>query len=37
MAAGPIYFRTFISAQPYDDDWIMSVVDRVCVHYCQKR
>jgi hypothetical protein len=36
MAAGPIYFRTFISAQPYDDDWIMTVIDRVCVHYCLK-
>ena len=36
MAAGPIYFLTFISAQPYDDDWIMTVIDRVCVHYCLK-
>jgi len=33
MAAGPIYFRTFISAQPYDDDWIMAVIDRVCTHF----
>jgi len=33
MTAGPIYFRTFISAQPYDDKWIKSVVDRVCTHY----
>jgi len=33
MAAGPIYFRTFISAQPYDDGWIMTVIDRVCTHY----
>jgi AcrR family transcriptional regulator len=33
MAAGPIYFRTFISAQAYDDAWIMTVIDRVCSHY----
>ena len=33
MAAGPIYFRTYISAQPYDDNWIMTIVDRVCSHY----
>ena len=33
MAAGPIYFRTFISAQPYDDEWIKTVIDRVCSHY----
>jgi len=33
MAAGPIYFRTFISAQPYDHGWIMTIIDRVCTHY----
>ena len=33
MAAGPIYFRTFVSSQPYDDNWIMTVIDRVCTHY----
>jgi AcrR family transcriptional regulator len=33
MAAGPIYFRTFISAQPYDDAWIRTIIDRVCTHY----
>lgn len=33
MAAGPIYFRAFIAAQPYDDDWIMTIIDRVCTHY----
>ena len=34
MVAGPIYFRTFIAAQPYDDEWIMTLIDRVCVHFC---
>ena len=33
MVAGPIYFRTFISAQPFDEAWIMKIVDRVCTHY----
>ena len=33
MAAGPVYFRTFISAQPYDDQWIMKLVGRVCSHF----
>jgi len=33
LAAGPIYFRTYISAQPYDEDWIMTIVDRVCSNY----
>lgn len=34
MAAGPIYFRKFVSSQPLTDDWVRKVVDRVCDHYC---
>jgi AcrR family transcriptional regulator len=33
MAAGPIYFRKFVSSQPLTDDWVRKVVDRVCDHY----
>ena len=33
MAAGPIYFRNFIAAKPMSDEWVRSVVDRVCDSY----
>lgn len=33
MAAGPIYFRRFISAQPLDDAWVRKAVDQVCDRY----
>lgn len=36
MAAGPIYFRRFISAQPLDEGWVRKVVDQVCDRYCLK-
>jgi AcrR family transcriptional regulator len=36
MAAGPIYFRRFISAQPLTETWVRKVVDQVCDHYCRK-
>lgn len=35
MAAGPIFFRLFVSARPYDDRWLRRLVDQVCHHYCQ--
>ncbi len=34
MAVGPIYFRLFISARPFDDEWLGKIVDQVCRHYC---
>ena len=37
MAAGPIYFRKFISSQALTDDWVKKVVDQVCDHYCVKK
>lgn len=37
MAAGPIYFRKFISAQPLSDEWVGKVVNQVCDRYCLKR
>lgn len=33
MAAGPLYFRRFIAAQPLTDDWVRNVVDQVCNRY----
>lgn len=36
MAAGPIYFRRFISAQPMDESWVRKIVDQVCDRYCLK-
>lgn len=30
MAAGPIYFRRFIASQPVTEDWVRSVLHRVC-------
>lgn len=36
MAAGPIYFRKFISAQPLSDEWVGKVVNQVCDRYCLK-
>lgn len=33
MAAGPIYFRRFIAAQPLTDDWVRKIVDQVCDRY----
>jgi len=35
MAAGPIYFRTFISALPVDERWIRKVADQVYRNYCR--
>jgi AcrR family transcriptional regulator len=34
MAVGPIYFRLFISARPFGDEWLGKIVDQVCRHYC---
>ena len=34
MAAGPIFFRLFVSARPFDDEWLGKIVDQVCSHYC---
>ena len=34
LAAGPIYFRTFISGRPVDEDFIQSIVGSVCWLYC---
>jgi AcrR family transcriptional regulator len=34
MAAGPIYFRNFISALPVDESWIRELADKICSHYC---
>ena len=36
MAAGPIFFRLFVSARPFDDNWLRKIVDQVCDHYCLK-
>jgi AcrR family transcriptional regulator len=36
MAAGPIYFRRFIAAQPLTEAWVNKVVDQVCDHHCLK-
>lgn len=33
MAAGPIYFRKFVSAQPLSKAWVKKVVDQVCDGY----
>jgi len=33
MAAGPLYFRTFISGRPLDESFIHKVVDQVSDHY----
>ena len=30
MAAGPIYFRRFITSQPVTENWVRGVVDQVC-------
>jgi AcrR family transcriptional regulator len=37
VAAGPIYFRTFIAAWTVDDAFIQEIVDNVCQLYCRKR
>ena len=34
LAAGPIWFRTFVSGRGADDDFIRSVVASVCWLYC---
>lgn len=34
LAAGPIYFRTFIAARRVDDDFIRSLVASICWLYC---
>ncbi len=34
MAAGPIFFRLFVSGQPFDDDWLRKIVGQVCDRYC---
>ena len=34
MAAGPIFFRLFVSARPFDDDWLGKIADQVCSLYC---
>lgn len=37
MAAGPIYFRKFISSQPLTGAWVTKVVNQVCDQYCVKK
>lgn len=37
MAAGPLYFRKFVSAQPLTEEWVRKVVKQVCDRYCLKR
>jgi AcrR family transcriptional regulator len=34
MAAGPLFFRTFVIGRPADDEFIAKVVDLVCRRYC---
>jgi hypothetical protein len=34
MAAGPVYFRTFIADRPVDDVFIDQIVANVCRLYC---
>lgn len=36
MAAGPLFFRTFVIGRPVDDEFIAKVVDHVCDSYCLK-
>ena len=36
VAAGPIYFRTFIAARTVDDRFIDAIVDQVCRLYCRQ-
>jgi AcrR family transcriptional regulator len=37
MAAGPLFFRTFVIGQPVDDEFIAKVVDLVCRRYCPSK
>ena len=37
FAAGPLYFRTLITAHKVDDAWIDRIVDVVCSRYCINR
>lgn len=37
MAAGPLYFRKFIAAQPLTEQWVATVVDQVCDRYLLKK
>ncbi len=37
MAAGPLFFRTFVIGRPVDDEFIAKVVDQVCAHYCRQQ
>jgi len=37
MAAGPLFFRTFVIGRPVDDEFIAKVVDLVCAHYCRQQ
>jgi len=37
FAAGPLYFRTLISAQGIDEAWIDRIVANVCERYCVNR
>lgn len=34
MAAGPLFFRTFVIGQQVDDEFVAKVVDLVCHRYC---
>jgi hypothetical protein len=34
MAAGPLFFRTFVIGRPVDEEFIAKVVDLVCHRYC---
>jgi hypothetical protein len=36
MAAGPMYFRRYVSSQPLNDEWVNKVVDQICDRYCLK-
>jgi AcrR family transcriptional regulator len=35
MAAGPLFFRTFVVGLPTDEEFIGKVVDMVCSRYCR--
>lgn len=36
LAAGPIYFRIFISGRPVDDKLIDAILDSVCARFCPR-
>jgi hypothetical protein len=36
MAAGPLFFRTFVIGRLPDDEFIAKIVNLVCHRYCLK-